>query len=512
MIMKRARNGGIVVAKPENVVFNTKDITVYLAAAGCGKTTALMNEMTELLKTYRPDEIAFVTYTKKGVRHGKDRALRANPQMSVEDLAHFKTLHALCYRELGLKKESEINNHKVKPLNEAFGFKITLNEAFENRTEDDMLLERHHMARAGCPESMLASNAYNVERYNRLIPAYEAFKKRNNLVDFTDCLLWFRETGKPLGVKVAFIDEAQDLTPLQWEVCQIAFAQCEKIRIAGDDYQSLFTYSGASPATLIDLAQRYKCIKLEKSHRLPVSVHQLAKGITNLITQKIDKGFEPVTGCDGFVESIADNELLAHKILRDLTSNGNQSNRWYVLFRNNCLIKDVAKILERLVIPYHYATSFCLDERKLNEIQRYYNYRKKGYGSEDAFKKFCEKYNIKDINDDFTESEIVPSERRHVYFDYVQKYGIEALVDMVEKDPIVLLTTTHKVKGGEADNVAVLLGCTRKTYENRQVNMDDELRVVYVACTRAKQGLYLVAGRGSYGLDMLVDLAKEQAA
>ena len=58
--------------------FKTSDVRVYLAPPGAGKTFSLMDEMVELLKVYRPDEIAFVTFTRKGVENGIERALKAN--------------------------------------------------------------------------------------------------------------------------------------------------------------------------------------------------------------------------------------------------------------------------------------------------------------------------------------------------------------------------------------------------------------------------------------------------
>jgi superfamily I DNA/RNA helicase len=65
-----------------DVVFNTEDVVVYLAAAGAGKTSALIDEMEKLLETYRPDEIAFVTFTRKGVNVGLERVLKAHPHLS----------------------------------------------------------------------------------------------------------------------------------------------------------------------------------------------------------------------------------------------------------------------------------------------------------------------------------------------------------------------------------------------------------------------------------------------
>ena len=494
----------------KDVSFATDDVAVYLAAAGAGKTTAIMEELTSLLKTYRPDEIAFVTFTRKGVANGMERAMQANPHLSVDDLVYFRTLHALCFRELGLKHTAIIERADMKKFNELLGFNVYLKEAFEDQSEDDKLLARYDAIRNGRNEIFLHGN-YDAMRYRLLTDCYEKFKEINHLVDFHDCLLKFRDAGKPVNVKAAFIDEAQDLTPLQWEVCRIAFSQCEKIRIAGDDYQSLFTYLGASPGILISLAQKYRTIKLETSYRLPNAVYRFAKGITHIISDKIEKDFKPAKDYEGFCQDIVDRNVLMHRIVDDMKQNGTPSNRWYFLFRNNCFIADVIPMLEQFLIPYHTQQGFCIPEKDLANIKRYYNYRLLGYGSKDAFERFCAKHDIKDINAEFTESDLVLSENRYKYLAYIEKFGVDKLLEISRKEPFLLLSTTHRVKGGEADYTAVFLECTRKVKENMIYNIDEELRVLYVACTRARLGLYLVSRFGLYGLDEVVDLVKEMS-
>jgi superfamily I DNA/RNA helicase len=494
------------------ITFATDDVTVYLAAAGSGKTTAIMDRMTGLLETRRPDELAFVTFTRKGVANGIERALQANPQLTADDLVHFRTLHSLCFRELGLKHDSIIERSDMEHFNCSLGFNVHLAGAFENQSEDDKLLSRYDAIRSGSKKGVYIHGSYNEERYERLVRAYEAFKKENDLVDFYDCLLRFRDAGKPVAVKVAFIDEAQDLTLLQWEVCRIAFSRCEKIYIAGDDFQSLFTYAGASPRTLVDLAQRYTTIKLEKSYRLSRAVYTFTKGITNLIQDKIDKDFKPAKDVEGFVKEVVDRQVLVHEIRRDMEKNGFHPYRWYLLFRNNCFIAETAALLEQFVIPYHTSKGFCLHDHDLAKIKRYYKYRVEGYGSKETFKDFCKKYGIKNIQNDFVDSELLPGERRFVFAAYVNKYGIDALEEMSRREPFLLLSTTHRVKGGEADYVATFLDCTRRVNDNVLLNVDEELRVLYVACTRARIGLYLVNSQNSYGLGKIIDIVKEQIA
>ena len=66
---------------------------------------------------------------------------------------------------------------------------------------------------------------------------YEEFKAQECLTDFTDCLIHYVQNGVTLPVKVAMVDECQDITALQWKVIEIAFAKAEKIFIAGDENQ-----------------------------------------------------------------------------------------------------------------------------------------------------------------------------------------------------------------------------------------------------------------------------------
>jgi superfamily I DNA/RNA helicase len=223
----------------------------------------------------------------------------------------------------------------------------------------------------------------------------------------------------------------------------------------------------------------------------------------------VDKDYRPVKDMEGFVTEIRNQDLLIREVEKDIKENGFTPYRWYLLFRNNYFITDLANKLEYRVIPYHTPGGFFINDRELAKIRRFYSYRKKGFGTEESFKIFCTKYNIKDINEEFVESNLISTERRYVYFDYIRRYGIDALEEMARKEPSILLATTHRVKGGEADHVAVFLDCTRQVDMNRQFGTDEELRVLYVACTRARIGLYLVASNSKYSLERLVDIAKE---
>ena len=52
-------------------MFEGKEVKVLLAQAGSGKTRRLIEEVSKELETRRPEELAFVTFTRKGAEEGK---------------------------------------------------------------------------------------------------------------------------------------------------------------------------------------------------------------------------------------------------------------------------------------------------------------------------------------------------------------------------------------------------------------------------------------------------------
>jgi superfamily I DNA/RNA helicase len=67
--------------------------------------------------------------------------------------------------------------------------------------------------------------------------------------------------------------------------------------------------------------------------------------------------------------------------------------------------------------------------------------------------------------------------------------------ESLNKKPRVRVSTIHGAKGGEADHVVILRDMAPRTYNEMRDAPDDEARVWYVAATRAKRELSVVAPR-----------------
>ena len=83
---------------------------------------------------------------------------------------------------------------------------------------------------------------------------------------------------------VIFVDEAQDLSLIQWAMIN----KIEKdtgcdVWVAGEDDQAIFGWAGADVDSFIALQNQMINLPLTQSFRIPAKVHGLAMGIINRI-------------------------------------------------------------------------------------------------------------------------------------------------------------------------------------------------------------------------------------
>ena len=107
------------------------------------------------------------------------------------------------------------------------------------------------------------------------------------MYEFSDMIKLFINKEKHLALDAIFLDEAQDLNPLQWRMFFNIEALCKRSYIAGDDDQTIFKFQGADPNIFIDLEGERD--DQEKSYRVPKAVHRQALKILPHITKRVKK-------------------------------------------------------------------------------------------------------------------------------------------------------------------------------------------------------------------------------
>ena len=69
----------------------------------------------------------------------------------------------------------------------------------------------------------------------------------------------------------------------------------------------------------------------------------------------------------------------------------------------------------------------------------------------------------------------------------------------LEQKPRINLSTIHKSKGGECDNVILLTDLSRANQDEMEIDSDDTNRVFYVGVTRAKKSLHIITPQRERG-------------
>ena len=221
-------------------MFEGKDVKVLLAQAGSGKTRRLVEEITKELEVKRPEEIAFVTFTRKGAEEGLRRICN-KLMLTPDDLPYFRTLHSLTFHAMSLKADQMFGKLDQRKFNKLYGYEVNRCEVDTGKVQptiDSKYLDFYDLERSGALTSrQLAEADIELGYYHQLVQKYEEYKANEHLVDFFDCLIKYVQAGDSLPCRIVYIDECQDITALQWKVIEKAFAKAEKIVMAGDENQ-----------------------------------------------------------------------------------------------------------------------------------------------------------------------------------------------------------------------------------------------------------------------------------
>jgi len=367
------------------------------------------------------------------------------------------------------------------------GMKFTGYYTEEFFNNDDKYLFMYFLAR----NNPVMAEAYmydiNVTLLQDVQSNFIRYKEHAHVYDFSDIIERFIITNNALPVKVAIIDEAQDLTSLQWEMCKVAFKDCRKVYIAGDDDQAIYEWSGADVAQFlhIDIVEREI---LHQSYRLQKKILDLSKRISAMIKNRADKVFDPISD---------EGQVYFYNSINEIKINDKQT--YYFLSRNNWFLsfyRDWLKQQGRVYIDKHELSYNPRHIEVINIIERARKRNKITETDEIRVKLFLkDKFNI---DKSWFEQMNLDNDTVAYYKDLIRWKS-----DL--KSRSLTVNTIHGVKGGEADNVVLMLDFTRSVQNNMEHNPDSELRCLYVACTRAKKNLHIVYSRSKNGYDKYIN-------
>ena len=253
--------------------------TLIFGPPGTGKTFRLLSILEEALKTVEPKDICFITFTRRGTAEAKSRAWKKFG-LTPDDMNLWRTIHSLAFRQMYLKTSMMIQLSDYEEFGEAANIHIKGTDPYEEAfipgvPQGNKILFIENLARL--KEEPLKKTYEDFddldltwEEVEDVSKKYTAFKKYRGLLDFTDVLERFSSDHyinafEP--VKYLIIDEAQDLSSLQWTIInKLKNRVTEAIYVAGDDDQAIYEWAGADVHQFQNFPGDREI--LDQSHRL----------------------------------------------------------------------------------------------------------------------------------------------------------------------------------------------------------------------------------------------------
>lgn len=253
---------------------------------GCGKTTFLKRQVETIVQRFAGSyeaamwnsPVLICSLTRAAAAEIGGRGLPiAKTQVG--------TLHAHCFRALNAPKIFDAES--VAAWNEQNSMRMSspVNE-FTDRDEDldggvilantgDELMREYDLIR----HLMEPEEVWSLE-LKRFVEKYEDFKGANNIVDFTDLIEQTinMDAPAPGNPAVIMVDEAQDLSALEYSLIEKWSEKSAATFVVGDPYQVLYHWRGASDMVLAPgrVPDTHRKI-LGQSYRVPERVVFAAK-------------------------------------------------------------------------------------------------------------------------------------------------------------------------------------------------------------------------------------------
>ena len=175
---------------------------------------------------------------------------------NVSFVTNLNQLYSLDIPKFSTKQVNEILG--LKEVNKEIKDFVSFREMLEKNSIDDNFDVKN--------EKIVEYLAIFVKLLKNFIKNYNSLKEKNNLIDFNDLnrlmlkLLDFEDVRSELQAKYKyiFVDEYQDVNPLQDELITRLTGEQTKLFMVGDVKQSIYGFRGASPEWFLGKYKNFK--------------------------------------------------------------------------------------------------------------------------------------------------------------------------------------------------------------------------------------------------------------
>lgn len=285
---------------------------------GTGKTTSLAGFVGDAAQQWGSDGVLVLSHTKAAAHEVASRRVPIGPD-------RVGTIHSMCFRMLGRPPIAETKLDEWRQARPDLAVSSSTSGADESSSDDPWIDQqigdgdRLYRAMSALRAARAPRSAWP-EDVAQFDAAWCAWKGTSGCLDFTDLVEVALEScpTAPGNPQVMFVDEAQDLDPLQFALVRAWAQNAQHLMLAGDADQTLYTFKGASPHEFLDKSIECQNFVLPQSHRVPRSIHELAVRWIERCSFRYPSEYRPRAeegsmGLEPF--TIADGQAIASRVL-----------------------------------------------------------------------------------------------------------------------------------------------------------------------------------------------------
>lgn len=510
-------------------VTSSAPLLAVIAGAGSGKTSVLTRRVAHRARNGVADarHSVVLTFTRQAAYELR-RRLSA---FGLDEPPLAGTFHAVCLGLLRQKWDDEGRRHPTVVSDRTRLVAEVLGEKQRGRLQDlvhdiDWARARHVTADdyAKVAERSGRSVTVGGRGVARVMADVEALKKRRGIIDLDDLLdLTITAMSDPVFAATVrwrlrhfYVDEAQDLNPLQYAVLVSLLGDRTDLTLVGDPSQAIYGFNGSDPRFLTDVEAYFpgvEIVRLDTNHRCtPEIVSTGLRVLTansrtapTLVSARAS-GAAPVS------YAFDDDALEATGVAQIVAEVKPTFGRWRdvaVLARTNAQLPLIHEALKAVGIPVVLSGAAASDpvQMAVRSAGEQPNRHRLSMWSHDA----------RDSSSDLGEQTIVARRRvADAVDEFLADGGHDGLGFMAwvrtnrpfqndrDHDAVELLTF-HAAKGREWYSV-VVVGCDVGLVPHSSARTDEaraeESRLAYVAVTRASDRLVFTWARRRKGREV----------
>lgn len=355
---------------------------LIIAGAGTGKTRTLVYRVARLIELgHDPNSILLLTFTRKAANEMMKRAsMLLDDRCSKISGGTFHSFANLTLRKyaraIGLDSSFTILDQGdsadvINLIRSQDGF-ITKEKRFPNKQTLNKVFSLS--VNTGKKVEEIIENDYPhfiplLDKILEINKIFTEYKRRNNLLDYDDLLVYLREflyKGGPsvkallAEIKFVMVDEYQDTNHLQSEIVKGLSQYSKNVMVVGDDSQAIYSFRGADFHNIMQFPKLFddvKIIKLEENYRSHQSILDFANRINDAAIEKYKKDLYSRRGSGTLPNIVAastenlQSKFIVEKIL-DLREEGVPLKDIAVLFRSSFFSFDLELELAKANVPF----------------------------------------------------------------------------------------------------------------------------------------------------------------